>query len=410
MARTRLRWAGLLGAVAVLGVTVLPVTAASAEPPFRVPSQITDRAGALTGGDQADVQAALDQLSAEDNVDLYVVYVDTFDDPTDSEQWTTQTAQLSSLGNNQILLAIATGGRAYWTNVPTNLGLSQSQLDDINTTQIAPQLKDSDWAGAAIAAANGYRDALGGSSSVWWWVAGGIVVVGGGAYLISRRNRRKTADDAANRPPVGPDGQPLPPPEPLDQLSARSVQTLIDTDNAVRASEFELSAAETEFGHEAVAHFRKAFDAARESLTAAFEIRQRIDDEIPEDDNTKRAMMNEILARCAEADETLDAESDRFDELRDLRSRLPQVLADLPGAIETQQGRLAGAAATLQRLQQQFAPSALGTVTANVQEATGRLDFARTSLQQAQGIQSGSAAGPVDGGASGTLPTVTAPS
>ena len=59
------------------------------------------------------------------------------------------------------------------------------------------------------------------------------------------------------------------------------MQTLIDTDNAVRASEFELSAAETEFGQDAVAQFRKAFDAARESLTAAFEIRQRIDDDDP---------------------------------------------------------------------------------------------------------------------------------
>ena len=68
-------------------------------------------------------------------------------------------------------------------------------------------------------------------------------------------------------------------------------------------------------------------------------------------------MMNEILARCAEAAEALDAESDRFDELRDLRSRLPQVLAELPAAIETQQSRLAGATATLKRLQQQFLES-----------------------------------------------------
>ena len=92
-----MRWAGLAGAIAVAGILLLPTTPAAAEPPFRVPTQITDRAGALTGGDQADVQAAIDQLSAEDNVDLYVVYVDTFDDPTDSEQWTTQTAELSSL-------------------------------------------------------------------------------------------------------------------------------------------------------------------------------------------------------------------------------------------------------------------------------------------------------------------------
>ena len=171
------------------------------------------------------------------------------------------------------------------------------------------------------------------------------------------------------------------------------MQTLIDTDNAVRASEFELSAAETEFGAHAVAAFRKAFDSARESLTAAFEIRQRVDDEIPEDDATKRAMMNEILDRCAQAADALDAESDRFDELRDLRSRLPQVLAELPGAIQAQQARLAGAGATLQRLQQQYAPTAFATVTSNDMQASERLDFARTSLQQAQDLDSGTSDG-----------------
>ena len=121
----------------------------------------------------------------------------------------------------------------------------------------------SDWAGAAIAAANGYREALGGSSSTWWWVAGGIVVVGGGGYLIYRRSGRRPTAEAGE---VGPDGQPQEPLEPLDQLSARSVQTLIDTDNAVRASEFELSAAESEFGTTPSPQFRSAFDAARESL------------------------------------------------------------------------------------------------------------------------------------------------
>ena len=100
--------------------------------------------------------------------------------------------------------------------------------------------------------------------------------------------------------------------------------------------------------------FRTAFDAARESLTAAFEIRQQIDDDVPEDDQTKRAMMEEILARCADAADKLDAESDRFDDLRDLRSRLPQVLAELPGQIEAQQARIGAVGATLQRLQQQL--------------------------------------------------------
>jgi hypothetical protein len=398
MAKTLTRWAGLAGAIAVLLAVVLP-TAAAAEPPFRVPGQITDRAGALSGGDQADVQAALNQLSSEENINLFVVYVPNFDNPADGDAWARETYGLSGFGANDMLLAIATDGRAYSVQVPQNFKLSSSQLAQVDQNDIRPQLQASDWAGAAIAAANGYREALGGSSPVWWWVAGGIVVIGGGAYLISRR-RRAAVQQNGGGSGVGADGAPQEPLEPLDQLSARSVQALIDTDNAVRASEFELSAAESDFGADAVAQFRAAFDSARESLTAAFEIRQRVDDEIPEDDATKRAMMNEILQRCADAAQKLDAESDRFDALRDLRSRLPQVLAELPATIEAQQARLPTVGATLQSLQQQYAPAALATIVNNVQEATSRLTFARTSLQQAQQ----SAAAPAE--AAGQDPTL----
>ncbi len=384
MANTRKRWAGMVGAIAVLLAVVLP-TAAAAEPPFRVPGQITDRAGALSGGDQADVQAALDQLASEENINLFVVYVPNFDDPVDGDAWARQTFGLSGFGASDLLLAIATEGRAYSVQVPPNFKLSSSQLTKVDQNDVRPQLVDGDWAGAAIAAANGYRDALGGSSSsALWWVAGGAVVVGGGAYLISRRRRNAAAQKNGGPAGVGPNGRPKEPLEPLDQLSARSVQALIDTDNAVRASEFELSAAESDFGPAAVAQFRAAFDAARESLTAAFEVRQRVDDDIPEDDATKRSMMNEILQRCADASQKLDEESDRFDALRDLRANLPQVLASLPTAIEAQQARLDGVGATLRSLQQQYSPAALTTVANNPHEATERLAFARTSLQQAQ--------------------------
>ena len=91
MARTRLGWAGLIGAIAVIGAVLLPASAATAEPPFRVPTQITDHAGALSGSDQADVQAALDKLSSEDNVNLLVVYVENFDDPSGGQAWSEQT-------------------------------------------------------------------------------------------------------------------------------------------------------------------------------------------------------------------------------------------------------------------------------------------------------------------------------
>ena len=186
------RW--LAGAIAVICALLLPGAAAAAEPPFRVPTQITDRAGALSGSDQADVQAALDKLSSEDNINLFVVYVENFDDPSGGQAWGEQTYLASDLGANDMLLSIATVGRDYSVRVPPNFKLSTSQLDQVAENEIRPQLVDGDWAGAAIAAANGYREALGGSSSTWWWVAGGIVVVGGGGYLIYRRSRRKTDD------------------------------------------------------------------------------------------------------------------------------------------------------------------------------------------------------------------------
>ena len=386
MARTRLAWAGLTAAAAgvatmlfLLLSLLLPGTS-RADPPFRLPGQITDQAGVLSDGDVAAIQTSFDELSAEDNVNLFVVYVDTFTNPDAAQSWAADTAAASDLGANDILLAVATGGRAYAVNVPENFALSSSQLTSIAENDIRPQLAKDDWAGAAIAAADGYRKALGSSSSGWWWAAGGIVVIGGGGYLLYRRSRRRKASAEAQSGPAQ-SGEPL---EPLDQLSARSVQALIDTDNAVRASEFELTAAESEFGHEAVKEFRTAFESARESLTAAFEIRQRIDDDVPEDEPTRRAMMAEILSRCADAAGTLDSESDRFDDLRDLRARLPQVMAELPSSIDTQTARLPVAQATLDGLRQRYSPAALQTVASNVDEATSRLTFARTSLDQAR--------------------------
>ena len=384
MAGTRLAWGGLTAAAAGVATMLLLLLSlllpgmSRADPPLRLPEPITDISGVL-GGDQAEVQNAIDKLFNEDKVQMWVVYVPTFSG-INRDSWAEQTFQQSGLGNSDVLLAVATDDRDYAYRVGTNFPLSDSQLNSIATNDVVPQLRNSEWAGAAVAAADGYRGAIGGSLSVWWWDAGGIVVIGGGGYLLYRRSRRRQASAEAQSGSAQ-SGEPL---EPLDQLSARSVQALIDTDNAVRASEFELTAAESEFGHEAVKEFRTAFESARESLTAAFEIRQRIDDDVPEDEPTRRAMMAEILSRCADAAGTLDSESDRFDDLRDLRARLPQVMAELPSSIDTQTARLPVAQATLDGLRQRYSPAALQTVASNVDEATSRLTFARTSLDQAR--------------------------
>ena len=177
MTTVRTRWAGLAGMIAVLAVALLPTTAA-AEPPFRVPSPITDRADAMSGSDQADVQAALSQLSSEQDINLFVVYVANFDDPIDGDDWARETYDLSGFGANDMLLAIATDGRAYSVQVPPNFKLSSSQLTEVAQNDIRPQLVEATGPARPLPrpTATGRPSAGdprrgGGSPVAWWWWA-----------------------------------------------------------------------------------------------------------------------------------------------------------------------------------------------------------------------------------------------
>ena len=88
----------------VAGALLLPGQAFT-EDPFRLSTQIEDKAGAL-GNQEADVQVALGLLQSEQNVQLWVVFVDTFSGMT-AEDWAYETASISDLGLNDALLAVA---------------------------------------------------------------------------------------------------------------------------------------------------------------------------------------------------------------------------------------------------------------------------------------------------------------
>src|SRR6185436_11705923 len=72
-------------AAVVLGLLVFSGATASAEAPLRVTGDITDPAGALQN-DTSAVQAALQRLTAETNLRLYVVYVKNFSG-RDGQDW-----------------------------------------------------------------------------------------------------------------------------------------------------------------------------------------------------------------------------------------------------------------------------------------------------------------------------------
>src|SRR5690606_34784958 len=86
---------------------------------------------------------------------------------------------------------------------------------------------------------------------------------------------------------------------------------------------------------------------------------------------------------CTQAMNELAAHAERFEQLRNLAARLPEVLSALPGAIDAQASRLPQAAATLERLSGAYSPAALATVAGNPDQASERLGYARTALAEA---------------------------
>ena len=146
--------------VAALIAFFLPVPVASAESPFRVGSQIEDRASVL-GDRTGEVEAAMKELQKNASLQLWMVYVDTFSG-TSATDWAGQTAEKSDLGLRDILIAVAVEDRAYAYSVDQDFPLTDAELNDVMTTSVEPALTEDDWAGAAVGAAAGLEQASSG--------------------------------------------------------------------------------------------------------------------------------------------------------------------------------------------------------------------------------------------------------
>lgn len=389
--------------------------AAAAAPPARADDpvtlsaqgQITDRVGAL-GDRKAAVTAALDKLYADQRVQLFVTYVRDFSGRS-AQSWADATAEKNGLGQNDVLLAVGTGARQYAYSADAASGFTEEQLAAVARTAIEPALRENDWAGAAIGAANGYGAVLAGKPVPVPAITPGVADPGGsaasgesgtgdfvlpvvavgaagalGAYAYSRRKRRNAGGGGGPKT-TGWSGQDTPPaPLPLPELDAKAKALLVETDDAIRTSTEELGFATAQFGEEAVSAFTEAVEYGKGELTAAFRLRQQLDDAYPEDDATRRRMLDEIVARCTEASRRLDAETADFDRLRDLEKNAPEALATVEVHFRTLTGRTTTAEATLVALGRQYADSAAAPVSSNPEQAKDRLLFATTSLGEAR--------------------------
>lgn len=389
--RTRL----LLAVTAAAAIIFGGAAAASATDPVTLGStRVVDQSDVLSSGEESAVDERLRALNSSSGVDLWVVYVPTFTDPSSPEDWANTTATNNGLGPHQYLLAIATDGRTFYLSGDSDGPVTEDQLGTIEQQRIQPALAADDWSGAAFAAADGLAAAIGGGSGgtddggsalVPILLIVVVIALAGLVIWIVVRSRRKARQPAVAGG-AGADGAPVDPLAGLstEELGRRASSALVQTDDAIKTSEQELGFARAEFGDAAAKEFDDALTAARHDLDEAFALKQKLDDEQPDAEGDVRAWNTRIIELCEHAGSELDAKAAAFDELRKLEQNAPAALAHVTDLHTQVSGEHAAAVAALTALQQRYAPAALATVADDPEQAQQRLDFAREQLAAAQ--------------------------
>ena len=385
-----MRIARLLSLVlAILAAGALLAPTAGSTPPFRLPGYVTDQAQALSGSGRAGVEQAVDKLYTDRRVRLWVVYVDSFDN-LGGVTWAERTRRTSDLDADDAILAVATRDRSYAFLVPTDF-VSDSASNDIRRNAIEPRLRANDWAGAAVAAAEGLNTASApgpGISPLAVIVALAVIIVLVLLlWLWSRRRRRKRreAEYAAARrvDPSDPNALAAVQIDALDDLSKSMV---VDVDNAVRTSDNELTLAVEEFGDKDTAPFSKAVVDAKTTLAQAFNVRQILDDAVPETVAQRRDLLTRVIVAAAKADHELDAQREAFAQLRDLIINAPTRLDSMTQQMVELTARLEPSQQALTALHDQFSDTALASVAGNVETAKQRLGFADQNITNARNL------------------------
>jgi hypothetical protein len=377
----------LLACVSAVVCVLLSAPAFAAPPLVLDAGQVTDDARVLDAGSSAAVDDALERLNREHNVQLFVVFVDSFDG-IDSQDWTNETAEMNGLGLNDILLAVAVVDRQYAWSADQDFVLSDDELEQVAADSIEPALQDDDWAEAVVAGADGYRAVLndrdapgsgpatgvsGGASLLGCCLPLGLVAIVGGiaAFFIARRRR--------GRGPAAPSAHGEPD---MKELETTAGRLLVQVDDALRASEQELGFAEAEFGADAVVEYRTALADSKKDVAEAFRIQQGVYDSEPEDEPTRREMLQKIIALSEAADARLDEKTESFTRLRDVAGRVGEVLTSVSQRLGTVEGGLAAATATLGELKAAYLSSALGDVADDDVEAAELVTFARSAIEK----------------------------
>lgn len=387
------RWLTLTALSAAVVAGVLSASAASATDPLTLDSgYVTDDAGVLSPGEEAAVEERLTELAENSNADLFVVLVDDFSSPSDNADWADAVADANNLGSEQYLLAIAVEGRSYYISAAPDGPLSDAKLDDVENKMV-PLASQDDWVGAITLAADEIQGDGGAGALRVVLIIGAVVAAGLLLWLVIalvRRSRRRSEIRKRGAMPEKAD-----PNDPFSTLTDDQVETqagaaLVQADDAITSSKEELGFAVAQFGEGATAEFTHAVDAAKSKLSEAFDLKQKLDDEIEDTIHDRRAWHIRIIQLADEIDDVLDENTEAFDALRKLEQNAPQELERVRGERAALSPILAAAAPALATLTAAYDAAALSTVADNPAQAQERAALADRSIDAAaQAIAAG---------------------
>ncbi|MFT4087317.1 MAG: TPM domain-containing protein [Gordonia sp. (in: high G+C Gram-positive bacteria)] len=383
-ARTRLAALSVLLATALLLLApALIGTPASADPPTQLPARVVDAAEVLDQSAEKRVDTAVNQLSSEKDLQLWVVYVKSFNGKSPKD-WAHNTIALNDLSYHDVLLAIATDDRTFYLTTAEQIdGIDRSDLDRIGNQTVKPALQNSDWANAAVTTADDLESLHTGSHTalIVTIIVIVLLVVAGIVFYLRRRGKpaEPATPGSGDQDDLTVDqlGQ-----QPLEVLDPWSREVLTSTDNAVSASADELALAADELGGDDAAPFRDALRTAESALATSFKLRQRVDDGLVSGDDERRAMLVQIIAMCSDADDALDAQVTQFDAQRDLLSDAPARLTALGERLTAVSARFADAQTRLDALTARYGGAVVGSIAPNVDLAREQARFAEDSIDQ----------------------------
>jgi hypothetical protein len=277
---------------------------------------------------------------------------------------------------------------------PSNSKITNAQRESVIKSAVDPQLRNGDYAQAAIDTAAAIGDAAGGGSGnvpsgdgagTAVLVGVGVVAAGGAGTYLYLRNRRKKAAQASSAS-YGPQGAELDPLASLsiEELRRKSGSLLIEADDAIKSSEQELGFAEAQYGEAAVGNFTKALQEAKAHMTESFKLQQQLDDHIPDTEEQQRTWLGEIIRRSEAALASLQEQKEDFDSLRELEKNAPQALAAVDSGAAAADAKITNAERTLAELRGKYAESALVQVADNITQAKERLAFVQNASSTAR--------------------------